>query len=100
LALSDAGELLAGQVTRILRRQSPISAEHQSPRPPLDVPILDEKGLNPGRLHPHSEASELAIPGEHIPTLVRLQRIDRSAQIYGQGSPVVFLHGGLANSDA
>jgi transposase len=73
----DAGELLAGQLTRILRRQSPILAEDQSPRPPFDIPILDEKGLHAGRLHAHSEASELAIPGEYIPTLIRAQRIDR-----------------------
>jgi hypothetical protein len=67
-APGDAGQLLADEVTRILRRQSPVLTEHEQPGPPLDVPILDEKGPHAGRLHPDPKASQLAVPDEHVST--------------------------------
>ena len=43
----------------------------------LDVPVLDEKGLHAGRLHPDAEASQLAVPGEHVLIGVRLKGVHR-----------------------
>lgn len=74
---ADREEVLLGEVPRRLRRELPVLAEAETPRPPVGVPVLDEVVSTPTRPDAQPEAAQLLVPDEQL-FLFRLGGVDEA----------------------
>ena len=102
LAAGRFGQDLASFAPGVGHRDRAVSADHRAPvgRLPAAVAraVVDNEGLEAGRLHPHTEAGQPVVPGDEG-ARGRLQRLDAA---HGQGQPVLRhpLAAGLRHSAA
>jgi hypothetical protein len=54
---------ITGKFTCLVGCKFPYAAEDKTARSPLAVPVLDDVGLRPAQLNPHTEALESTVAG-------------------------------------